>query len=208
MKFLNAMNFKLLAIFWCFVITTQPIDSFATQQKECRDIPIAQNKPSIKSKSGEIKAIDMIWNADGAPFEDARPAIQKIEDLGFAYFSSFDLNNDGQDEIFIRSSGRSGSGGAAFIILEKQNGKWIEIASFLGGFVLNNGSYPRYDNRYYSITLWTRVGGEETYQTVLAYKNHKYQGVSSQLVPYTILYSKDFQKFILDNNWMCWKNWN
>ena len=77
MKFLNAMNFKLLAIFWCFVITTQPIDSFATQQKECRDIPIAQNKPSIKSKSGEIKAIDMIWNADGAPFEDARPAIQK-----------------------------------------------------------------------------------------------------------------------------------
>ena len=166
-------------------------------------------QPKIQSSSDEVKASDLIWSDGKNIPKDAWKVINKIEELGTAHYALFDLNNDGNNEILIRSAGFSGSGGAGFIFLEKQKGTWTEIASFTGGFIISWAWAPeKYNKKYLTITQWTRNGAEQTFQTVLGYKNNKYEESSNQSVPLIILYSKEMQKLLLDINWMCWKEWN
>ena len=195
---MNRLILTLALIFLC-------INSYA----ECRHFKTPNVQPKIENRSDEINPTDLIWtNGKDIP-SDAMKYISKTEELGTAYFSQFDLNNDGQNEILIRSLGLSGSGGATFIFLEKQKGKWREIAAFTGGFILNGAWVPdKYNKKYLTITQWRRNGGEETFQSVWGFKNNQYEEISSQAVPLTLLYSKDFQKLLLDINWMCWKDWN
>ena len=166
-------------------------------------------QPKIQSSSDEVKASDLIWSDGKNIPKDALKVINKIEELGTAHYAMFDLNNDGNNEILIRSSGFSGSGGAGFIFLEKQKGSWTEIASFTGGFIISEAWVPeKYNQKYLTITQWMRNGAEQTFQTVLGYKNNKYEEISNQSVPLILLYSKEMQKLLLDINWMCWKEWN
>ena len=166
-------------------------------------------QPKIESSSDEVKASDLIWSDGKNIPKDAWKVINKIEELGTSHYALFDLNNDGNNEILIRSSGFSGSGGAGFIFLEKQKGSWTEIASFTGGFIISEAWVPeKFNKKYLTITQWTRNGAEQTFQTVLGYKNNKYEESSNQSVPLMILYSKEMQKLLLDINWMCWKEWN
>jgi hypothetical protein len=179
---------------------------------KCRalDIPKATIRPQIQSPEDEVKLSDLVWQDHTEMPKDAIKAIKKF----FPYaestsYSFFDLNNDGVDEIIFKNSDHSGSGGQGFSILEKQNGHWKEILQTSGGFIINNLNTPNgYNHRYNTLTHWHRYGAYETVQYLLAYKNHKYQIVSEQPVPVTVLYSKDFQKMILDINWMCWDFWN
>ena len=177
---------------------------------ECRDNLKVSIKPQIKKPEDEIKTSDLLWQDFSKVPKDAIKAIKKF----YPYFEStsysfFDLNNDGVDEIIFKNSDYSGSGGQGFSILEKQNGHWKEILQASGGFIINNLTTPKgYNRRYNTLTQWHRYGAHETVQYLLAYKNHKYQIVSDQPVPVTVLYSKDFQKMILDINWMCWDFWN
>ncbi len=191
--------------FLTLLLLLAPLHSYA----ECRNIKNPQVQPKIESHSDEINATELLWT-DGKDIpHDAWKTIKKIEELGTAYYSLYDLNNDGQNEILIRSIGLSGSGGATFIFLEKQKGKWKEIANFTGGFILNQAWVPeKYNKKYLTITQWTRSGAEQTFQTVLGYKNNKYEESSNQSVPLILLYSEEMQKLLLDINWMCWKEWN
>lgn len=166
-------------------------------------------QPKIQISSDEVKASDLIWSDGKSIPKDAWKVIKKIEELGTAHYALFDLNNDGNNEILIRSSGYSGSGGAGFIFLEKQKSTWREIASFTGGFIISGAWVPdKYQSKYLTITQWQRNGAKQTFQTVLGYKNNKYEEISNQSVPLTLLYSKEMQKLLLDINWMCWKEWN
>jgi hypothetical protein len=179
---------------------------------KCRadNIPKATIRPQIQGPEDEVKLSDLVWQDHTEIPKDAIKAIKKF----FPYaestsYSFFDLNNDGIDEIIFKNSDHSGSGGRGFSILEKQNGHWKEILQASGGFIINNLTTPKgYNHRYNTLTHWHRYGANETVQYFLAYKNNKYQIVSDQPVPITVLYSKDFQKMILDINWMCWDFWN
>ncbi len=179
---------------------------------KCRafDIPKATIRPQIQGPEDEVKLSDLVWQDHTEIPKDAIKAIKKF----FPYaestsYSLFDLNNDGIDEIIFKNSNLSGSGGQGISILEKQNGHWKEILQTSGGFIINNLTIPKsYNHRYNTLTHWHRYGAYETVQYLLAYKNNKYQIVSDQPVPITVLYSKDFQKMILDINWMCWDFWN
>ena len=192
-----------------FIFSTALIFFCINADADCRNIKNSSTPPKIENRSDEINPTNLIWtNGENLP-PDALKLITKTEGLGVAYFSLFDLNGDKQDEILVRSLGLSGSGGATFIFFEKQKGKWKEIALFTGGFILNQAWVPdKYNNKYLTITQWRRNGAEETFQTVWGFKNNKYEEISSQVVPLSVLYSKDFQKLILDINWMCWKDWN
>jgi hypothetical protein len=101
-----------------------------------------------------------------------------------------------------------GSGGQGFLILENQKGKWKQIALFTGSFIMINRWLPEGYDGYHVIVYWFRGGGADTDQVVMAYKNHEYKDYSVTPVPLNVLYSNDFQKMILDLNWMCWDYWN
>jgi hypothetical protein len=167
-----------------------------------------ENLNTSLKNTGEIKASDLEWNSHTKiPKEISR--YMKKRYLGINQFSLIDLNKDGKDEIIIRSTSLGGSGGEGFVFFEKQNNDWKEIINFTGGFILSHLDIPQaFNSRYYTITQWRRYGGSDTRQSLLAYKNHKYHFVSEQPIPLTVLYSKDFQKMILDINWTCWAAWN
>jgi hypothetical protein len=179
---------------------------------KCRadDIPKATSRPQINGPKDEIKLSDLVWQNYSQVPKDAIETLKKIHpDPKSTAYSFFDLNGDGIDEIILKNPNYTGSGGQGFSILEKQNGHWREILQANGGFIINNLTTPKgYNPRYNTLTHWHRYGAYETVQYLLAYKNHKYQIVSEQPVPVTVLYSKDFQKMILDINWMCWDFWN
>ena len=177
---------------------------------DCRDIKNPSAQPFINSPEKEVKVTDLFWQDYSQVPKDAIKAIKKLYPYPESTtYSFFDLNSDGIDEIIFKNSDYSGSGGQGFSILEKQKNKWVEIIGVSGGFIINNGHvHDGYSNKYYRLTQWHRYGAVETIQYFWAYKNNKYQIVSEQPVPTTILYSKEFQKLILDINWMCWKVWN
>jgi hypothetical protein len=179
---------------------------------KCRadSIPIVTVRPQINGSQDEIKLSDLVWESFSHVPKDAINSIKKIypnpESIEYSFF---DFNRDGIDEIIFKNSTYSGSGGQGFSVLEKQKGKWREILGVSGGFIINNLSIPKgFSSRYNTLTHWHRFGAYETVQYLWAYKNNKYQVVSDQPVPVTVLNSKDFQKMILDINWMCWDHWN
>ena len=179
---------------------------------KCRaqDIPKATVRPQIKGPQDEVKLTDLVWESFSHVPKDAIQIIKKVNPYPESTeYSFFDLNRDGIDEIIFKNSDYSGSGGQGFSILEKQKSGWKEILGVSGGFIINNLSLPKgYSSKYPTLTQWHRYGAYETVQYLWAYKNNKYQVVSDQPVPVTVLYSKDFQKMILDINWMCWDYWN
>lgn len=157
----------------------------------------------------EVKATDLNWRSSSEISKEVFEYTKKHNQISINQFARFDLNKDGVDEIIIRSSTLSGSGGQGFMFLERQNGKWTELISFTGGFILSQLDVPKtFNQKYYTITQWRRFGNADTRQSFLAYKNHKYQFISEQPVPLTVIYSKEFQKMLLDINWMCWATWN
>jgi len=168
-----------------------------------------QNLETNLITMGEVKAKDLDWqNGDKIP-KEISTYLTKHNPISINQFTFFDLNNDGRDEVIIRSVSLGGSGGEGFMFLEKKNGAWAELINFTGGFILSKLDVPKsYNQKYYTITQWRRFGNADTIQSFLAYKNHKYHFVSEQPVPLTVLYSKDFQKMLLDINWMCWATWN
>lgn len=174
------------------------------------DVPKSTVRPQINSPKDEIKVSDLVWENFSRVPKDAIKAIKKTN----PYFESneyafFDLNRDGVDEIIFKNSDYTGTGGQGFSIMEKKKNGWKEILGVSGGFIINNLSIPKgFSSRYNTLTNWHRYGAYETIQYLWAYKNNKYQVVSDQPVPITVLYSKDFQKLILDINWMCWDFWN
>ena len=199
---------KLKKLFFIFLYLFIASDISA----KCRalDMPQATVRPQIQGPEDEVKLSDLVWQDHTEIPKDAIKAIKKFfpyaESTSYAFF---DLNSDGIDEIIFKNSDHSGSGGQGFSILEKQNGRWKEILQASGGFIINNLTTPKgYNRRYNTLTHWHRYGAYETVQYLLAYKNNKYQIVSDQPVPITVLYSKDFQKMILDINFMCWDFWN
>jgi hypothetical protein len=196
-------------IFWLII----PLIILTSQaHSKCRadGIPVVTVRPQINGPEDEVKVTDLVWQDHTKIPKDAIREIKKF----FPYsdstsYSLFDLNNDGKDEIIFKNSDYSGSGGQGFSILEKQKGKWIEILGVSGGFIINNLHTPKgYSSKFATLTQWHRYGAYETVQYFFAYKNNKYQLVSEQPVPITVLYSQNFQKMILDINWMCWDYWN
>jgi hypothetical protein len=179
---------------------------------KCRadNIPKATIRPQIQGPEDEIKTTDLVWVDFSHIPNDAIKVLKNI----YRYpengeYSLLDINYDGINEIILKNNDYSGSGGRGFSILEKQNGKWHEILGVTGGFIFGSLNVPdKYDSRHFTITQWTRVGGTNTIQSLWAYKKNKYELVSDQPVPITVLYSKDFQKLLLDINWMCWDFWN
>jgi len=66
--------------------------------------------------------------------------IDREDYVGFTH----DLNGDGQKEYFVETP-LGGSGGPYFTVVTLRDGKWVEIASFQGGFHLlrvKNGWLP------------------------------------------------------------------
>ena len=179
---------------------------------KCRadGIPKATVKPKINGPEDEIKVTDLIWVDFSHVPNDAIKTIKIFyHHPESTEYSFLDLNYDGVEEIILKNNDYSGSGGQGFSILEKQKGGWREILGVTGGFIFGSLDLPiRYDSHYFTITQWTRVGGINTIQSLWAFKKNKYELVSRQPVPITVLYSKDFQKMILDLNWMCWDFWN
>jgi hypothetical protein len=82
-----------------------------------------------------------------------------------------------------------------------------EVPSGIEDYDINRWLPEGYDG-YHVIVYWVRGGGADTDQVVMAYKNHEYKDYSITPVPLNVLYSNDFQKMILDLNWMCWDYWN
>jgi hypothetical protein len=179
----------------------------------CFNIPSGSERPVFVNREDEIKATDLLWREDYKKLPvEAKKLIRKevppgVEDyeINVAFF---DLNNDGTDEVFVHSNNWNGSGGRSFLILEKQNNKWKQIAFFTGSFIMINRWAPKGYESHHVIMYWYRGGGADTDQIVLAYKNHEYKEYSITPVPLNVLYSDSFQKMILDLNWMCWDSWN
>ena len=180
----------------------------------CFNIPSGSERPVFVNREDEIKATDLVWSS--SDFKKLPVAAKKlirkevppgVEDyeINVAFF---DLNNDGTDEVFVHSNNWNGSGGRSFLILEKQNNKWKQIAFFTGSFIMINRWAPEGYESHHVIMYWYRGGGADTDQIVLAYKNHEYKEYSITPVPLNVLYSDSFQKMILDLNWMCWDYWN
>ena len=185
-----------------------------SHNKSCFNIPSGSERPVFVNREDEIKATDLQWSAsDFQKLPDAaKKLIRKEVPSGVSdyliHIAFFDLNNDGIDEIFVNSESLGGSGGRGFLILEKQKGKWKQIALFTGSFIMINRWLPEGYDGYHVIVYWFRGGGADTDQVVMAYKNHEYKDYSITPVPLNVLYSNDFQKMILDLNWMCWDYWN
>jgi len=198
------MNYKILILLSFAIISSK------YTYANCRDISHSSQQPKIVNREDEIKSTELIWrNSSEMPLDAVKTIKTKFNKIDAANFSLIDLNGDSIDELIVNSESMSGSGGRVFMFLEKQNGKWKEIALFTGGFILNNRWTPKtYNRKYLTITQWARTGASETWQDLWSYKDKKYQIVSSQPVPLAVLYSKDFQKMILDLNWMCWDRWN
>ncbi len=179
----------------------------------CFSIPSGSERPKFVNREDEIKATDLVWREDFKKLPvEVKKLIRKevppgVEDYDI-YVAFFDLNNDGTDEVFVHSRSWNGSGGRSFLILEKQKKKWKQIAFFTGSFIMINRWLPDGYEGYHVIMYWFRGGAADTDQIVLAYKNHEYKDYSITPVPLNVLYSNDFQKFILDLNWMCWDTWN
>jgi hypothetical protein len=184
-----------------------------TKRNDCFNIPSGTERPVFVNREDEIKATDLVWREDYKKLPvAAKKLIRKeipsgIEDyeINVAFF---DLNNGGTDEVFVNSNSWNGSGGRSFLILEKQSNKWKQIAFFTGSFIMINRWAPKGYESHHIIMYWYRGGGADTDQIVLAYKNHEYKEYSITPVPLNVLYSNDFQKMILDLNWMCWDTWN
>ena len=179
----------------------------------CFSIPSGSERPKFVNREDEIKATDLVWREDFKKLPvEAKKLIRKeipsgVEDYEI-HVAFFDLNNDGVDEIFVNSLSLGGSGGRGFTILEKQKGKWKQIALFTGSFIMITRWLPEGYEGYYPIIYWFRGGAADTDQVVMAYKNHEYKDYSVTPVPLNVLYSDSFQKMILDLNWMCWDYWN
>ena len=179
----------------------------------CFNIPSGSVRPVFVNREDEIKATDLVWGEDYKKLPvAAKKLIRKeipsgIEDYEISV-AFFDLNNDGVDEVFINNRSMGGSGGQGFLILENQKGKWKQIALFTGSFIMINRWVPEGYDGYHIIVYWYRGGAADTDQVVMAYKNHEYKDYSVTPVPLNVLYSNDFQKMILDLNWMCWDSWN
>ena len=184
-----------------------------TKRNDCFNIPSGAERPAFVNREDEIKATDLVWREDFTKLPiAAKKLIRKeipsgIEDyeINVAFF---DLNNDGVDEVFVNNRSMGGSGGQGFLILENQKGKWKQIALFTGSFIMINRWVPEGYDGYHVIVYWFRGGAADTDQVVMAYKNHEYKDYSVTPVPLNVLYSNDFQKMILDLNWMCWDSWN
>jgi hypothetical protein len=184
-----------------------------TKRNDCFNIPSGAERPAFVNREDEIKATDLVWGEDYKKLPVAAKKLIRKEvppgiedyDINVAFF---DLNNDGVDEVFVNNRSMGGSGGQGFLILENQKGKWKQIALFTGSFIMINRWVPEGYDGYHVIVYWFRGGGADTDQVVLAYKNHEYKRFSVTPVPLNVLYSNDFQKMILDLNWMCWETWN
>ncbi len=184
-----------------------------TKRNDCFNIPSSAERPVFVNREDEIKATDLVWREDFKKLPVAAKKLIRKEvppgiedyDINVAFF---DLNNDGTDEVFIHSNNWNGSGGRSFLILEKQKGKWKQIAFFTGSFIIINRWAPEGYESHHVIIYWYRGGAADTDQIVLAYKNNEYKEYSTTPVPLNVLYSNDFQKMILDLNWMCWDSWN
>ena len=184
-----------------------------TKRNDCFNIPSGADRPAFVNREDEIKATDLVWGEDYKKLPvAAKKLIRKeipsgIEDYEISV-AFFDLNNDGVDEVFVNNRSMGGSGGQGFLILENQKGKWKQIAFFTGSFIMINRWVPESYDGYHVIVYWFRGGAADTDQVVIAYKNHEYKDYSVTPVPLNVLYSNDFQKMILDLNWMCWDTWN
>jgi hypothetical protein len=193
--------------------TTSIDTSQKTKPKDCFYIPSGSVRPVFVNREDEIKATDLVWREDFTKLPAAAKKLIRKEvpsgiedyDINVAFF---DLNNDGVDEVFVNNRSMGGSGGQGFLILENQKGKWKQIALFTGSFIMINRWLPEGYDGYHVIVYWFRGGGADTDQVVMAYKNHEYKDYSITPVPLNVLYSNDFQKMILDLNWMCWDYWN
>ncbi len=179
----------------------------------CFNIPSGPERPVFVNREDEIKATDLVWREDFTKLPvAAKKLIRKEVSSGVSDYlinvAFFDLNNDGVDEIFVNTESLGGSGGRGFLILEKQKGKWKQIALFTGSFIMINRWVPEGYDGYHVIVYWFRGGAADTDQVVMAYKNHEYKDYSVTPVPLNVLYSDSFQKMILDLNWMCWDSWN
>ena len=185
-----------------------------TKPKDCFHIPRnSSERPVFVNREDEIKATDLVWGEDYKKLPVAAKKLIRKEvppgiedyDINVAFF---DLNNDGVDEMFVNNRSMGGSGGQGFLILENQKGKWKQIALFTGSFIMINRWLPEGYDGYHVIVYWFRGGAADTDQVVMAYKNHEYKDYSVTPVPLNVLYSNDFQRMILDLNWMCWDYWN
>jgi hypothetical protein len=184
-----------------------------TKRNDCFNIPSGAERPAFVNREDEIKATDLVWREDYKKLPvAAKKLIRKVIPSGIEDYeinvAFFDLNNDGVDEVFVNNRSMGGSGGQGFLILENQKGKWKQIALFTGSFIMINRWLPEGYDGYHVIVYWFRGGGADTDQVVMAYKNHEYKDYSVTPVPLNVLYSNDFQKLILDLNWMCWNYWN
>ena len=131
----------------------------ALASNECGNHP---SHPSITESNnletniktlGEVKATDLAWKEGNKIPEDISLYIKNHDQIPISQFAHFDLNQDGIDEIIIKSSALSGSGGQGFMFLEKQNGSWNEIVNFTGGFILSRLDVPKsYNQKYYTMT--------------------------------------------------------
>ena len=184
-----------------------------TKRNDCFNIPSGAERPVFVNREDEIKATDLVWREDYKKLPvAAKKLIRKVIPSGIEDYeinvAFFDLNNDGVDEVFVNNRSMGGSGGQGFLILENQKGKWKQIALFTGSFIMINRWVPEGYDGYHVIVYWFRGGAADTDQVVMAYKNHEYKDYSVTPVPLNVLYSNDFQKMILDLNWMCWDYWN
>ncbi len=168
------------------------------------NISIAFARQPLEIKSNELFSINSKCNIS----DSAQKAISnKIKNTYDSQYACIDLNYDKTNEIIVKSHSQGGVFLDAYLFFENKDNLWHHILTLTGGFILNNQhpdshgkSFSKEDRMYYTITQWQRVGGEETWQSSFAYRKNKYIETSSQRVPLTVLYQKDFQKMLLEIN--------
>jgi hypothetical protein len=104
------------------------------------------------------KVVEGYFRSDGTSRE---------EFVGFTH----DLNGDGKKEYFIRTP-LGGSAGPYFTVVSQREGKWVEIASFQGGFHL-----LRAKDGWMQIVGYSRGGADNYYKFRMEFRRAAYHEV-------------------------------
>jgi hypothetical protein len=178
-KIYNIFNMKLLLCGFVFLVSTM---LWAGDTMPCEYI-----SPS-----------NMTWSEASLPAEVALSKSMKKwinETTGegnirrWSYVSLLDNSNS---QMIIEGFG-GGSGGKSFLVLTKQNGKWLKLIDINGGFIF----YPVHDKNP-TLVVYHRLGLEYN-RTEYVFNGKKYKEKSSYEMPIELTRLNgspiDFEKF-------------